>query len=86
MSDTTIPVTYAGGISYSLFFRPTDSGLTVRRSTEEVWKTVGDMRAAPLDRDPGTVVVEIIGSGLHDLPIYAYMSIADWEAVKRLRP
>lgn len=85
MSDTTIPVTYAGGISYSLIFRPSDTGLMVRRSTDENWTTIEDVRAAALDRDPAKVVVEIIGRSQHRLPIYAYMSISDWETVKRLR-
>jgi len=85
MPDTIIPVTYAGGQSYTLIFREGPDGLMVRRDYNDIWKPVADLRMHPLDRNPAKVVVEINGDLKQGVPIYAWMRPEDWERLKRLR-
>lgn len=85
MAETTIPATYAGGISYSLAFQQTENGLQVRRSGDDVWKPVVDLKASPLDRDPERVLVEINGDLTHGAPIFSWMLTHDWETVRGMK-
>ena len=83
MTDTIIPVTYAGGIAYSLILHNGPNGLRVRRSSGGDWKDVVDIKGSQLDEE--RVLVEINGDLKHGAPIFAWMRPEDWETVKRLR-
>ena len=85
MPETRIPVTYAGGVTYSLIFRQTDEGFEVRRDYLDVWKPVATVQMAPLERDPDLTEVIINGDLKHGVPFFVWMNAAGVEVLKGLR-
>jgi len=48
MTDTIIPITYAGDIAYSLILHQGPNGLRVRRRSGGDWKDVVDIKGSQL--------------------------------------